>query len=270
MLKRVLVLIMVCAVSTSLIGCSSLSPVKKGMAFGAGLGAAVGLIWGSHAGADLNAGEGMAVGAVTGATVGALVGDQEAPEYTMKSEMKNQIDLKDSQIASAQEGERSALARLSSSGTELGNAQRRVTDLQGQVTSLTGELQKARMPFREITLLSDVLFQSGSDVLSDAGKKALDEAAEKVKAESSDHFVQIEGHTDTDPIRASSWKTNWELGVARSLAVLHHLVGKGVAPEHLSAATFSQYHPVTGNDSAEGKSKNRRSVIVIWTNWPRQ
>jgi chemotaxis protein MotB len=78
----------------------------------------------------------------------------------------------------------------------------------------------------------------------------------------------VEGHTDSDPIRHSGWKSNWELGAARSLTVLHYLADKaGVDPAMMSAATFSKYQPVAGNDNAQGKAQNRRAVIVIYNNW---
>lgn len=263
MKQRLLMLATVFVVSLSMIGCTT---VQKSMAVGAGLGAAVGGIWGAQAGGDLSAGEGALVGAVTGATVGALVGDQLQSASDQK--LSDQIREKDKQIQDLQEQVRSLNSKLSDANEQLAAARRRIAELEKQVADLQAELAK-RAPRMEFSLLSDVLFTPGSDVLSATGHKALDDVVSKIKALGSDKFIQIEGHTDSDPIKHSNWKSNWELGSARSLAVLHYLTGKGIAPEMLSAATFGQYQPVAPNTTADGKSKNRRSVIVVYTNWAR-
>ena len=142
---------------------------------------------------------------------------------------------------------------------------REIARLEGQVQRLTDELANCKGAHVEITLLADVLFASGSNVLTARGKEALDDAVDKIKAMGSDKFITIQGHTDTDPIRASNWKDNWDLGSARSLAVLRYLISKGVSPDRSAAMSFSQYQPVSSTD----KSKNRRAVIVIHTGWPR-
>jgi flagellar motor protein MotB len=266
MRQRVLALAVMFAVATSMIGCASMNHVEKGMALGAGLGAAIGGIWGAEGGGDLSAGEGLLVGAAAGATVGALVGDQM--DRKTNAELEKTIADKDAQIKALQEENRNLSRQLADANQQIANLKRQIADLEKQVADLKAELATRGAPRREITLLSDVLFNPGSDVLSDAGKKALDDAATKLKAEPAGSFVQIEGHTDSDPIKVSSWKSNWELGAGRSLIVLHYLISKGVAPASLSAATFSEYQPVAPNTTADGKSKNRRSIIAIYSNWP--
>jgi chemotaxis protein MotB len=37
-------------------------------------------------------------------------------------------------------------------------------------------------------------------------------------------------------------------------------------PENLSAAGYGEFDPVTGNDTAEGKAKNRRIEITLQPN----
>ena len=79
-----------------------------------------------------------------------------------------------------------------------------------------------------------------------------------------DSNVAIEGHTDTDPIKYSGWKSNWELSAARALAVLHYFIDDGsVAPERLSIGGYGQYRSVAPNDTVQNKRKNRRVEIII-------
>jgi chemotaxis protein MotB len=37
----------------------------------------------------------------------------------------------------------------------------------------------------------------------------------------------------------------------------------GIAPTRLSAAGYSEYHPIADNDTAENRQKNRRVDVVI-------
>ncbi|MBI4226988.1 MAG: flagellar motor protein MotB, partial [Candidatus Omnitrophica bacterium] len=74
----------------------------------------------------------------------------------------------------------------------------------------------------------------------------------------------IEGHTDNEPIKASGWKSNWELSTARATSVLHYLVdNKGVSPERVSAIGYGEYRPVISNATAEGRQQNRRVEVVV-------
>jgi chemotaxis protein MotB len=75
--------------------------------------------------------------------------------------------------------------------------------------------------------------------------------------------VRVEGHTDDVPIHNERFTSNWELSTARATRVVEFLAGAGVAPERLSAAGYSEFHPRAENSSADGRGRNRRVDIVI-------
>ena len=76
--------------------------------------------------------------------------------------------------------------------------------------------------------------------------------------------VQVEGYTDNVPISTSCMKDNWDLSVARATSVVRILQGDfAVDPGRLIAAGRSEYVPLETNDTAEGRSTNRRTRIVI-------
>lgn len=75
--------------------------------------------------------------------------------------------------------------------------------------------------------------------------------------------VQIEGFTDNVPISNSRYPTNWELSSARAAAIVKWLVGKGVAPERLSAVGYGEFQPVASNDEEAGRAQNRRVAVMI-------
>ena len=79
-----------------------------------------------------------------------------------------------------------------------------------------------------------------------------------------DQPIGIEGHTDNQPIAKSGWKDNWELSLARARSVLTTLVAHGVAPNRIAATGYGEYRPISSNDTAKGRAKNRRVEIVVW------
>ncbi len=115
-----------------------------------------------------------------------------------------------------------------------------------------------------ITFLADVLFDSGKAKIKSDAEPILNKVARILNENVPDLNVGIEGHTDNVPIKASGWKTNWELSTARALSVLHYLADKeGVSEARLSAIGYGEYRPVASNDTKQGRQENRRVEIVI-------
>ncbi|MEZ5284168.1 MAG: OmpA family protein [Vicinamibacterales bacterium] len=75
--------------------------------------------------------------------------------------------------------------------------------------------------------------------------------------------VRVEGHTDNTPIHTARFTSNWDLSTARATEVVAFFVGAGLSPDRLQAAGYSEYHPRAGNDTADGRARNRRVDIVI-------
>ncbi len=118
-----------------------------------------------------------------------------------------------------------------------------------------------------ITFVSDVLFDSGKSKIKPEAKDSLAKVARVLNENVPDLNVGIEGHTDNQPIRFSTWKSNWELSTARAQSVLHYLVDDhNVAPKRMSVLGYGEYHPVALNDTADGRALNRRVEIVIVPN----
>jgi len=114
-------------------------------------------------------------------------------------------------------------------------------------------------PFLSVS--SDVTFASGKAELTSKGKEALRGVANNLKSNYPGARFWIEGHTDTDPIKKSSWESNRDLSVARAMAVLHYLVEECDVPdEQCIVAGHGQYTPFAGSND---KSRNRRVEIVV-------
>ncbi|MCB9914381.1 MAG: OmpA family protein [Planctomycetes bacterium] len=115
-----------------------------------------------------------------------------------------------------------------------------------------------------ISIPSSITFGSGKADLSKEGKDAMRKVAAVLKKNHPNGVYSIEGHTDTDPIRKSSFKTNRELSLARATAVLTFLVEDcDIADEQCVVAGYGQYRPVDAGTTAAAKAKNRRVEIVV-------
>lgn len=113
-----------------------------------------------------------------------------------------------------------------------------------------------------VSLSEQLLFPSGSAEVNQEGKSALETLAFAIK-EQPDIHLNIEGHTDTVPIRIK-FQDNWALSVARSTAIVRILTEDfGIDPRRVVASGKSQYEPVADNTTPEGRAKNRRTEIIL-------
>jgi chemotaxis protein MotB len=117
-----------------------------------------------------------------------------------------------------------------------------------------------------IRLLTDrVLFDSGAAELKPQSTPVLTQVSHLLRTEGK-HAVMVEGHTDAVPIRGSVFPTNWELSTARASRVVRFLIAGGVPQSRLSAAGYAALHAIATNDTAAGRSRNRRVEIVLLRN----
>ena len=166
-----------------------------------------------------------------------------------------------------QKGRRSDVQKIEELSTQLDELNRTKRLLEGR---LEQEIQDKQVKLQMmekglvITVVGDLLFDSGKAKIRPEAHTILDKVARVLKENVPQFKVGIEGHTDNQPIKHSGWKSNWELSTARALSVLHYLVNeKGISPGRLSANGYGEYTPVSLNDTKEGRQLNRRVEIVI-------
>jgi chemotaxis protein MotB len=113
-----------------------------------------------------------------------------------------------------------------------------------------------------VSLQENLLFPSGSAVVNPKGKEALSKLADVLNV-NPDITVDIEGHTDSIPIRGK-YQDNWDLSLARAASIVRILtIDYKVNPERVIASGHSQFEPVQSNSSAEGRAQNRRTDIIL-------
>ena len=115
-----------------------------------------------------------------------------------------------------------------------------------------------------ISIADKLMFKSGSYIVSDRAKEILGKVA-KVVNDKPTFECMVEGHTDNVPFTGNAiLLDNWDLSVKRSTAIVRVLTKElGVNPKQLIAAGRGEYIPLSENDTAENRSKNRRTRIVV-------
>ena len=113
-----------------------------------------------------------------------------------------------------------------------------------------------------ISLREAAFFASGDDAISAEGYPTIEKIAREVTK--LPNPLRLEGHTDSVPIHNSRFHSNWELSVARSIAVLELLRQRYNFPStQMSVAGFAENAPADTNETAEGRAHNRRVDVVV-------
>ncbi len=114
-----------------------------------------------------------------------------------------------------------------------------------------------------INLSDKMLYTSGSSTLTPRANEVLAKIAEIIKARPGME-VMVEGYTDNVPMRSSCVSDNWDLSVKRATSVVRVLQNNyNIDPNKLIAAGRGEYNTLASNDTAEGRSTNRRTRIII-------
>lgn len=113
----------------------------------------------------------------------------------------------------------------------------------------------------EVEINTSILFGSGSAVLSSQARSILTSLSDVFNTSSNPLYVA--GYTDNVPINTLKYPSNWELSSARAASVARIMTESGIDPGRLGVIGFAEFRPISPNDSAENRQKNRRVVIRI-------
>lgn len=174
-------------------------------------------------------------------------------------------------------------ALLSQKMGELDERERTINELQDMINAQNRKVQQLLSSVKEALLgfgsdelsikekdgkvyvaMSDkLLFESGSARVDKRGKEALAKLAEVLNKQT-DVDVYIEGHTDSKPINTAQFKDNWDLSVIRATSVVRILTKDyGVNPLQIVPSGRGEFMPVADNATADGRSLNRRTEIIM-------
>jgi chemotaxis protein MotB len=112
-----------------------------------------------------------------------------------------------------------------------------------------------------VEINASVLFGEGDATLTGNARETLGTVAGLLKDDT--HAIEVEGHTDTTPIRTAAFPSNWELSAVRASSVVRLFVESGVFERRLAAVGRGANLPIASNDDPAGRARNRRVAITI-------
>lgn len=113
-------------------------------------------------------------------------------------------------------------------------------------------------PLREHEMTEPILFQIGKAKISEESFPILAEAIMELNTHENAYIV-IDGHTDITGGNA----VNDALSFRRANAVRKYLIDMGANPKRLVAIGHGSRQPVADNNTAEGRTKNRRVIMSL-------
>lgn len=117
-----------------------------------------------------------------------------------------------------------------------------------------------------VEINASVLFATGDTKLTGESGQVLRAVAFVLKSD--DHDIQIEGHTDNVPISTPIFPSNWELSAVRASSVVRLFLDNGIAENRLVAVGHGANQPIAGNDTPDGRVRNRRVEVMILSGLP--
>ncbi|TAF60518.1 MAG: hypothetical protein EAZ57_07355 [Cytophagales bacterium] len=150
----------------------------------------------------------------------------------------------------------------------LSKQQKAIEDLRKKITDALVAFNKDELSVEirdgkvYVSLSEQLLFKSGSTAVDIKGQAALKKLAE-VLNQNPEINVQIEGHTDNVPIKSPTIKDNWDLSVLRATSIIRILTESKLDNTRILASGRGEFYPISTNDSAPNKARNRRTEIIL-------
>jgi chemotaxis protein MotB len=139
----------------------------------------------------------------------------------------------------------------------------------GRLRSILGNRDDIQIVGDRFIFQSEVLFASGSAEVAKEGVSELTKLSKILLDITKDipadipWVLQIQGHTDQNPINTPLYPSNWELSAARAISVGRVLISSGVSSDKISVAGFAEFQPLEFGSSPASFRKNRRIEIKL-------
>jgi chemotaxis protein MotB len=120
-------------------------------------------------------------------------------------------------------------------------------------------------------LASSAFYKPGSaDIRPQAVPVLLELAKSLTAPRYMTYVVEIEGHSDDDPISTPRFPSNWELSSGRATRVVRYFIKQGMDMRRLKAAGYAETRPKVPNRKPDGtpipenQATNRRVLIRVY------
>jgi outer membrane protein OmpA-like peptidoglycan-associated protein len=124
----------------------------------------------------------------------------------------------------------------------------------------TGKISKGNIVMEATISEDSILFGFDKSNLTEEAEVALDVFAGILITENNGVYIEIQGHTDN--VGASGY--NRKLAIKRANSAKDYLYLKHGIPLHrMSTYSYGETMPIADNSTKEGRSKNRRVVLIV-------
>ena len=114
-----------------------------------------------------------------------------------------------------------------------------------------------------INISDKMLFSTGNTKISPKANAVLEKIALIIKSRP-ELEVMVEGYTDNVAIKTACIDDNWDLSAKRATSVVRMMQKNyNIDPNKLIAAGRGEYNTLENNSTADGRSKNRRTRIIL-------
>ena len=147
---------------------------------------------------------------------------------------------------------------IDDNNTEEGRKQNRRIEIVPETTDVrTDSLTKPEEEFNQFILRGDDSFESNTATLKELAKILLDEIAAFIKNQPESRW-RIEGYTDNQGSASLQKKITTE----RAYAIYDYLIAEGLSADQFTVSGLGSSNPIANNDTEEGRSANRRILII--------
>ncbi len=205
---------------------------------------------------------------------------------SLVAQQRQQISLLNDEVQATRQQLSTAAKQLETSLANNADLKQRTEALTASVTrrvgaeirpnnSLVKDLAIASMPGIEVRADGEVIrveipssqiFQARTAHFGRGASVVLRSIAAELMRKYPEHIMGIEAHTDSEPIRSSSYASNTHLTVAQAIAVFEYLTRSAGMPPQQAAFVVGHggNHPVVSNATPAGKGRNRRVELVVY------
>lgn len=175
-----------------------------------------------------------------------------------KKNVKKEVDRIDQEMQGIESSVEANQTRLKEHDTQIAQLSKESQEALARAESAR-KLAMGKLLY-EVTLTDeDVKFETAKADLPDKAREILDNLLAQMKADNKNVYIEIQGHTDN---RAGE-EYNLELGAERADSVRRYLSENGIPLHRISTISYGESRPVADNTTKDGRSKNRRVVIIV-------
>jgi type VI secretion system protein ImpK len=129
-------------------------------------------------------------------------------------------------------------------------------EIQQGLVTVEGDAQRILVRIR-----NRGMFPSGSATLDPRFGDLLSRVGQGLREEPGQ--VQVQGHSDNQPIRTVRFPSNFALSLARAQAAMAGIVAANGSPARFTAEGRADAEPLATNATPEGREENRRIEVVL-------